>query len=408
MDGDEAVQRATTWWESLSSDAAWAGPDILAGLITDLAHAVEDGSEHPVTKVTGLLSGLGELVQSRAQVIIDSASVPVQTIAHELGSMAKTNRQSLLRVADALRHKADVESVDGESVDRFRMVFDNTAVAIAVATGAVDGKIVEVNPAFADMFSTTVERLRGVSISHFADVETIGTDIREWVSLLRSGGGSRRFEVPYRLPDGTLRWALFIMTFVSHGDQEDDYVLAVAEDITVQRTRAEELQWQAHHDPLTGLPNRRYLQEQLRSAAAEASAGDVAGLCFVDVDAFKSVNDAHGHATGDLVLRTIAERLREAAHSSGNAVVRIGGDEFITFVRPPTSRQAVLDLAHQLLATFDEPISVDGQSLRVRASIGVDVVDLADTDPTELLDGADRALYETKADGRGVVVYQRS
>ncbi|MCE5289326.1 MAG: PAS domain-containing protein, partial [Nocardiaceae bacterium] len=216
MDGNDAVQRATTWWESLSSDAASAGPDILAGLITDLAHAVEDGSEHPVTKVTGLLTGLGELVQSRAQGLIDSAAVPVQTIAHELGSMAKNNGQSLLRVADALRHKTDGETVDGESLDRFRMVFDNTAVAIAVATGAIDGTIVEVNQAFADMFSTTVERVRGVSISHFADDEKIGADLREWVSLLRSGGGSRRFEAPYRLPDGTRRWALFIMTFVSH------------------------------------------------------------------------------------------------------------------------------------------------------------------------------------------------
>ncbi len=375
MDGNVAVQRATAWWESFGSDSAWRAPEALAGLITDLAAAI-DGSPDRI-RATNMLAGLGDLVTTRAQGMLD-------------------------RVAATLLPKP----VDGASGDRFRMVFDNAAVAIAVATGEVESTIIDVNPAFAKMFNRAAELLRGIPIAGFANLDKLSADLREWITLVESGGGTRRFEAPYRRADGTLGWALFIMTFVPQTAAESSYVLAVAEDITGQRSRADELQWQAHHDALTGLPNRRFLQEELRSAA-DSAAGHLAGLCFIDLDDFTSVNDSYGHTVGDRILCEIADRLGAVAKEAGHVVVRLGGDEFVVLAAPPASEAEVVAFAERLLTVLDDPIEIDETLVQVQASVGVDLVDLAGTDLDKVLEGADKALYRTKAEGRGVVVFDR-
>jgi diguanylate cyclase (GGDEF)-like protein len=160
---------------------------------------------------------------------------------------------------------------------------------------------------------------------------------------------------------------------------------------------------QAAHDPLTDLPNRT----QARTLTAAAlhrgrRAGTTTGLLFVDLDGFKAVNDRHGHATGDTVLRVIADRLR-ATLRPGDVVCRLGGDEFVVLVEGVTDERDLVELAERLIGTVSRPIRRSGQELRVGASIGIALAQDAGVDADALFAEADAAVYRAKAHGRGRV-----
>jgi diguanylate cyclase (GGDEF)-like protein len=181
------------------------------------------------------------------------------------------------------------------------------------------------------------------------------------------------------------------------------------EDITERRSIEQErkqaderIAYLAHHDMVTGLPNRPAFTERLTAALEDANAGNeqFAILC-IDLDRFKEVNDVFGHSVGDALLREVASRLKIAA---GNAfLARVGGDEFtvITINRPqPANAQA---LADQLLAAVAEEIRIEGRHLRIGLSIGIAVYPTDGADATKLLANADAALYRAKAQARGSI-----
>jgi len=148
-------------------------------------------------------------------------------------------------------------------------------------------------------------------------------------------------------------------------------------------------------DPLTELPNRRALQEQLEAQIAEAQAGRGPTLILIDLDGFKPVNDRHGHGAGDAVLREVAARFSTAV--CGGTVCRLGGDEFAVLVPAdaPVSARATSDA---LLASLVRPFSVGKQAIRVGASLGMAVWPDDGTTIEALFHAADRALYSAKAD----------
>jgi len=179
---------------------------------------------------------------------------------------------------------------------------------------------------------------------------------------------------------------------------------SVRQIVTSVRQR-EELQsalaHQAAHDPLTELPNRAQALQLTASALFRGQrAGSMTGLLFVDLDGFKAVNDNHGHACGDDVLREVAGRLRDTVRA-GDVVCRLGGDEFVVLVEPVDTESDLLELAERLIARISEPISTAGRELRVGASVGVAVSRDATVDADVLFAEADTAAYRAKRHGRG-------
>ncbi|HET6870866.1 MAG TPA: diguanylate cyclase [Solirubrobacteraceae bacterium] len=181
-------------------------------------------------------------------------------------------------------------------------------------------------------------------------------------------------------------------------EEELGFARAVASTLAtaLARLRTEErTRYEALHDPLTGLANRTLLRDRLQHALARRERGATAAL-FVDLDNFKQVNDAHGHAAGDIVLVEIARRLHTAVRP-GDTIARLGGDEFVA-VCEGIDVDAALAVARRLREAIELPLRRDDLEHHLTASIGIA---LGDSDPDALLADADAASYRAKAAGRG-------
>ena len=170
----------------------------------------------------------------------------------------------------------------------------------------------------------------------------------------------------------------------------------------------------AFYDSLTGLPNRRLLMERLDALVVHAPAGSPLGaVLYLDLDNFKNVNDARGHATGDALLGHAAARLNMAMRA-GDMAARIGGDEFVVLLEgldpdPATAARAALEMAAAVRAALAVPLDLDGQAYRITASMGVVLALRSGSSAHDLLREADTAMYHAKAGGRdGVVLFERA
>lgn len=183
-----------------------------------------------------------------------------------------------------------------------------------------------------------------------------------------------------------------------HG--EVTHLVRVARNITEAKVQEQKIHHLAYHDYLTGLPNRMLFEDRLRQAVLHhRREGSTGMLAFVDLDRFKDVNDSHGHAIGDEVLKATARRLSACVRAS-DTVARMGGDEFIVLLHSVPDRDRAVVLGQQLLECIREPLVVDGVKIEISASIGLCFFPVPQQDIDNLLIYADRAMYAVKERGR--------
>jgi diguanylate cyclase (GGDEF)-like protein/PAS domain S-box-containing protein len=174
----------------------------------------------------------------------------------------------------------------------------------------------------------------------------------------------------------------------------------VFHDVGVARAMSLRMSYLAQHDFLTELPNRMLLNDRLQQAMASAQRhGNSLAVLFLDVDHFKHINDALGHAIGDQILKSIAQRLLTCVRSS-DTVSRQGGDEFVVLLSEVARAGDVVLTADKILAAVSRPHRIDHETLRVTVSVGVGVYPDDGADAATLLRNADRALFHAKAHGR--------
>lgn len=178
--------------------------------------------------------------------------------------------------------------------------------------------------------------------------------------------------------------------------------VVLIEDVTSQRMASQKIERMAHFDDLTGLPNRMHFHGQLQAALQEPiEPGWQLALLSVDLDQFKEVNDTRGHPIGDELLRLVANRMRHALQAD-DLVARFGGDEFQVMLRTPAEPEQVGHIAERIIERLSQSYRVDGHIISIGASIGIAVSRGEITNADDLLRSADVALYQAKADGRGV------
>lgn len=184
-------------------------------------------------------------------------------------------------------------------------------------------------------------------------------------------------------------------------EEEPPVFMAIAVDITEREQAEQRLRYLAHHDMLTGLPNRATLQDRLTQAMlASRRSNRQVGVLFIDVDRFKSFNDSYGHEVGDAVLRQVASRLSSLLRAS-DTVARLGGDEFVVVASGLRAEGDAVTLAGKIQRAFEAPLDLPGQSLLVSLSIGIAICPIDESDADNLLHHADLAMYDAKKSGPG-------
>jgi diguanylate cyclase (GGDEF)-like protein/PAS domain S-box-containing protein len=211
---------------------------------------------------------------------------------------------------------------------------------------------------------------------------------------------------------GAAFWVELEMMPFAHAGARVSHCVVVGRDITERRTAADAIHRLAFYDVLTGLPNRRLLMERLSALVAEARPGSaLAAVLYLDLDDFKKINDARGHAAGDALLAQAAARLGAAVRGS-DMVARIGGDEFVVLLEgldpdPASAASAALEAAAAIHSALAASLDLDGQPYHVAASIGVALSLCAGATAHDLLREADTAMYRAKSGGRnGVVLFE--
>lgn len=276
-------------------------------------------------------------------------------------------------------------------------VFNATAEGIVVTN--TDNRIEAVNPAFTAITGYEPEEILG------RDPQVLKSGRQDkafyqkmWDDL--SGAGRWEGEVWNRHRNGEFyaEWLSITMVPDDHG-RPRRYV-GVFHDITHKKEH-EEVAWhRANYDALTGLPNRSLFLDRLTQAVAHSEReGTAFALLFLDLDGFKAVNDAFGHASGDTLLEETAGRLLACVRSS-DTVARLGGDEFTVILASVQDGGGAADVAHRILAALAEPFRLGAHQACVHASIGIALCPIHGQEPRALIERADFAMYQVKKTGK--------
>jgi diguanylate cyclase (GGDEF)-like protein/PAS domain S-box-containing protein len=220
------------------------------------------------------------------------------------------------------------------------------------------------------------------------------------IAAMRIGAGPIKAEVPALTMRGQ-RVINSVRLMVPGDDDTPGHLITVFEDVTDRRQAEERVVHMALHDALTDLPNRTHFQARLREAMARVARGERLAVHCLDLDNFKNINDALGHAVGDDLLRSVAARLRGCVREI-DAVARLGGDEFAIIQNPIDGAADAADLAQRVRDAIGRPFDLGGVQAVVNASIGIALAPGDASEPEALLKQADMALYAAKAEGRGV------
>ncbi|WP_411564194.1 bifunctional diguanylate cyclase/phosphodiesterase [Pseudomonas shirazensis] len=279
-------------------------------------------------------------------------------------------------------------------------VFENTAEGVLITD--TDQRISAVNRAFSE-------------ITGYSEIEALGQTPR----LLASGQHDSAFyvamwhqltaeghwqgEIFNKRKNSELYPSWLTISAVRNSEREITHFVAVFADISSLKHAQAKLDYQAHHDPLTGLPNRALFENRLHAALQCSQVSNRQGaVLFLDLDRFKHINDSLGHPVGDLLLKGIAQRLKEQVRDV-DTVARLGGDEFIILLpglHKPSDASAI---ANKLLACFSAPFQAGEHEFFTSASIGISLYPQDGSDVASLIRNADAAMYRSKAKGRNRV-----
>lgn len=284
-----------------------------------------------------------------------------------------------------------------ERLQQAATVFDSSAEGVIITSP--QGQIIAVNRAFTE-------------ITGYGEEEAVGRHPRFLQSGLHDKTFYRRMwetiekkgrwqgEIWDCCKDGRIYPESLTISAVKDAGGAVTHYVGVFSDITALKQAYEQLDYLAHHDPLTGLANRRLLEERLAVALDRAARTDRGiAVLFIDLDRFKNINDTLGHQAGDLVLREVAERLRKH-ESVSDTITRVGGDEFLAVVEDLDAPAAASQIASRILGDLSRNSVMLDQEFFVGASIGISLFPQDGRDSATLIQYADMAMYRAKERGR--------
>jgi diguanylate cyclase (GGDEF)-like protein/PAS domain S-box-containing protein len=286
-----------------------------------------------------------------------------------------------------------------EAVRRYGSIFEHATEGIFQTTP--EGRYLNANPALARIYGHASPQ---ALIAHLDDIPRqlyVQPERRaEFARLLQEQGAVRNFESQVYRHDGSIIWISENARAARNADGSVQFYEGTVVDITERKQYEAELEHQASHDSLTGLPNRSLLRDRIEQAIAKArDAARLVAVVFVDLDHFKLINDSLGHHVGDCLLLEIAARLSSCVRSR-DCVARQGGDEFVLVLTEQDNEEEIIAIVRRLLETISQPWVHNGEEYGLSCSIGISCYPQDGADPDALLRSADAAMYKAKESGR--------
>ncbi|WP_087149187.1 diguanylate cyclase domain-containing protein [Pararhizobium antarcticum] len=324
-----------------------------------------------------------------------------------------SQEEQMLRDGRWLRHD-DRRTPDGGAIgmriditdlkrreDSMRQLFDaNPMPMMLCALDTLD--IIDLNQAAIALYGFSRDELLGKAVT---DLHVADEGARFGKAIVDIDGDSESRTVwRHRTAAGEERHVLIYVRFLNEGANR--HLLLTIADVS-DRVQAEaHATHLAHHDALTGLPNRMRFRQALEAALVAAMlSGEEVAVHYLDLDGFKPVNDTFGHATGDSVLKQVAERLTGVL-GEGDLVARLGGDEFAILQHASAANAEAV--AKRCIQALSQPFSIADDRIDISASIGIAVSPANGSDPDGLMSAADTALYQAKAEGKNTWRHSRS
>lgn len=278
-----------------------------------------------------------------------------------------------------------------EEAERLSALANATFEAIVIS---VDGWIVDGNAALETLVGQSLSDLSRQGVEDLVDDADQAVFIKQFAS---SAGDPYEIQITHK--DGTLIPVEVRSREITYRGQRTKVAAIV--DLRDRKIAEEKIRYLAQHDPLTGLPNRAVFSRDLKEAVRHSESNPTSwALLLIDLDHFKDINDLHGHAAGDLVIRETAARLKARTGKLGT-VARLGGDEFAIILDQADFANQIADFAHRLTLDLSQPItSDDGLKLFTGASVGIVICPDHGDEPEQILSRADTALYKAKQMGR--------
>ncbi len=341
---------------------------------------------------TGDASEPSEMTLTRLDgVTVDVETVSVLTVWHD--------RRAYQVVIHDLTPQRRAEAAQRRAEQHYTTVVSQLEEGVVVI--GRDGRIESINPAALRIFGHDGSNLVGIAIAalplSFLDTNSqpLPMSRHPVARTLTTGETVAQYVFGLDRPDGQRRWLSGSSRLLNPGDPESSAVSSF-NDITEFRASRRQLEYQATHDPLTGLANRSLVLSRLAGALGTSEEQPVSTVLFIDLDGFKSINDTLGHAIGDTVLQIVAQRLQRSLRHD-DVVGRIGGDEFLVLLSGRTLPVDLTTLVKRLRQAMAEPIIARGHRIHIDASIGVTPLRHGDSrTPEAVLHDADVAMYRAK------------
>jgi diguanylate cyclase (GGDEF)-like protein/PAS domain S-box-containing protein len=276
----------------------------------------------------------------------------------------------------------------------FRSLFNQNTDAIVAFD--LDGRLVRANEAAVTLFSLSVDERAGISFRRYLAPEDRERVLLQFEAAKKGSAQDGQTRIVTHNGNFTLSYK-FVPTVVA-GQVTGIFVLA--KDISEQLQKERQLAYLAQYDTLTGLPNRALILDRLNHAIARARRErHKLALMFLDLDKFKDINDSLGHAAGDIVLKTIAERLRTCLRAE-DTVARLGGDEFTVLLESVPDEAHALVVAQKIIDVIAAPLHVERHEVFTSTSIGLVFYPTDAVTAEEMMKAADMAMYQAKSQGR--------
>lgn len=326
----------------------------------------------------------------------------------ELSQLIASSNQLLDVVELSLAKRRAVELALRKSEEHLRQIIDHLPVMIGARN--IAGYYLFANKALANELGYTPEQMRNLHVRQLLknSVFDIDTMLQNDYRVIR--GNEELDVIEERFVTATGK-QLFLQTHIMPLAFYDEKVaLIVSVDITERKNAQAKMEFMAHHDALTGLPNRLQLVERLEHELRRAERhGYYGAVLFIDLDQFKTINDSLGHPVGDRVLEVVAERLQQSVREE-DLVARLSGDEFVVVLTVldqdiETAALRAGEISEKIRAVISQPYLYDNMELRVTCSVGVVVYPDKNNSVHELLRYADTAMYQVKEKGRDSIEF---